>query len=49
MDLWKETGRCETYGSELFKMNDRNGREMVLGPTHEEVVTDVVRKSFKKF
>ena len=46
-DLWKESGRCDSYGSELFRINDRNGREMVLGPTHEEVVTDVVRKSLK--
>ncbi|MFV9838958.1 MAG: proline--tRNA ligase [Aaplasma endosymbiont of Hyalomma asiaticum] len=46
-DLWKESGRCDSYGSELFRVYDRNGREMVLGPTHEEVVTDVVRKSLK--
>ncbi len=43
-ELWKETGRWETYGSELFRLKDRNGREYCLGPTHEEEITDLVRK-----
>ncbi len=43
-ELWKETGRWETYGNELFRLKDRNGREYCLGPTHEEEITDLVRK-----
>ena len=43
-ELWKETGRWESYGSELFRLKDRNGREYCLGPTHEEEITDLVRK-----
>ncbi|HHJ64851.1 MAG TPA: proline--tRNA ligase, partial [Aquifex aeolicus] len=34
-ELWKETGRWESYGNELFRLRDRNGREYCLGPTHE--------------
>ncbi len=43
-ELWKETGRWESYGNELFRLKDRNGREYCLGPTHEEEITDLVRK-----
>ena len=43
-ELWKETGRWETYGNELFRLKDRSGREYCLGPTHEEEITDLVRK-----
>jgi len=43
-ELWKETGRWESYGNELFRLRDRNGREYCLGPTHEEEVTDLVRR-----
>ncbi|WP_457599914.1 proline--tRNA ligase [Hydrogenivirga sp.] len=43
-ELWKETGRWDTYGNELFRLKDRNGREYCLGPTHEEEITDLVRK-----
>jgi prolyl-tRNA synthetase len=42
-ELWQETGRYETYGPELVKLKDRHEREFVLGPTHEEVITDLVR------
>ena len=42
-DLWKETGRYEKYGPELLRFHDRNNRESCLGPTHEEVITDLVR------
>jgi len=42
-ELWQETGRYETYGPELVKLKDRHDREFVLGPTHEEVITDLVR------
>lgn len=42
-DLWKETGRYDKYGPELLRFTDRHDRESCLGPTHEEVITDVVR------
>ncbi|MCS6958305.1 MAG: proline--tRNA ligase [Aquificaceae bacterium] len=42
-ELWKETGRWELYGRELFTLKDRNGRDYCLGPTHEEEITDLVR------
>ena len=42
-DLWQETGRWFAYGPELMRMKDRSEREFALGPTHEEVVTDIVR------
>lgn len=50
-ELWQETGRFDTYGPELVKLYDRHERPFVLGPTHEEVVTDLVRRevnSYKK-
>ncbi len=48
-ELWEETGRWETYGDELFKLKDRNGREYCLGPTHEEEITDLVRKVVRSY
>lgn len=42
-ELWQETGRYETYGPELVKLKDRHDRDFVLGPTHEEVITDLIR------
>ena len=42
-DLWKETRRWEYYGKELLRFKDRNDRDYWLGPTHEEVITDLVR------
>ncbi|MGL4929111.1 MAG: proline--tRNA ligase [Plesiomonas sp.] len=42
-DLWVETGRWEQYGPELLRIADRNDRPFVLGPTHEEVITDLIR------
>lgn len=50
-DLWKESGRWDAYGPELMRLNDRNNRDFCLGPTHEEVITFVVREylnSYKK-
>ncbi|SDY70736.1 prolyl-tRNA synthetase [Evansella caseinilytica] len=50
-ELWQESGRWEAYGPELMRLNDRHGREFALGPTHEEVITTLVRddvKSYKK-
>ena len=48
-DLWRETGRWDSYGNELFRLRDRNGREYCLGPTHEEEITDLVRKFVKSY
>ena len=51
IELWQETGRANDYGDLLMKMQDRHERTFALGPTHEEVVTDIVRdfvKSYKK-
>lgn len=42
-ELWKESERYEVYGKELIKLQDRHDREFVLGPTHEEVITSLVR------
>ena len=42
-DLWRETGRYEKYGPELLRFHDRHNRECCLGPTHEEVITDIAR------
>lgn len=50
-DIWLESGRWEVYGKELVRLNDRHDREFCLGPTHEEVITSIVRdhvKSYKK-
>ncbi|QUB96879.1 proline--tRNA ligase [Leptotrichia sp. oral taxon 221] len=47
--LWEESGRWFAYGSELMRMKDRNEREFALGPTHEEVVTDIVRNTITSY
>jgi prolyl-tRNA synthetase len=48
-DLWRETGRWDLYGRELLRFKDRGGREYCLGPTHEEVVTDLVRGEVRSY
>ncbi len=48
-ELWKETGRWEVYGDEMFRLNDRHGREFCLGPTHEEMVTSIVRDEVRSY
>jgi prolyl-tRNA synthetase len=48
-ELWKETGRWNVYGKELFRIKDRADREFCLGPTHEEIVTDLVRTNVKSY
>ncbi|WP_267201819.1 proline--tRNA ligase [Limosilactobacillus kribbianus] len=48
-DLWKESGRYETYGDNLFKLKDRRDRDFILGPTHEETFTEVIRDSIKSY
>ncbi len=42
-DLWRESGRWEHYGKELLRFKDRHGRDYCLGPTHEEIITDLIR------
>jgi len=42
-ELWMESGRWNVYGDELFRLKDRHGRDFALGPTHEEIITDLVR------
>ncbi len=48
-DLWKESGRWDVYGKELLRFEDRAGREFCLGPTHEEVITDIARKEIRSY
>lgn len=48
-ELWKQSGRYEKYGSELLRFEDRKGNEFVLGPTHEEVVTQIAKNSIKSY
>jgi len=48
-ELWQESGRWTQYGGELLRMNDRHGREFCFGPTHEEVITDLVRNELKSY
>ncbi|HPV49341.1 MAG TPA: proline--tRNA ligase [Smithellaceae bacterium] len=48
-ELWQESGRWTHYGKELLRFRDRNGREYCLGPTHEEVITDLVRHDIKTY
>ncbi len=48
-ELWQESGRWDFYGPELLRFKDRHDREFVVGPTHEEVITDVVRKDLRSY
>ena len=48
-ELWQESGRWEQYGKELLRLHDRHGREFCVGPTHEEVITDMVRKELRSY
>ena len=48
-DLWKESGRWEKYGPELLRFTDRHDRESCLGPTHEEVITDLIRREIHSY
>jgi prolyl-tRNA synthetase len=48
-ELWRETGRWEAYGKELLRFRDRADREFCLGPTHEEVITDLVRREVRSW
>lgn len=48
-ELWQESGRWEQYGGELLRMQDRHGRDFCFGPTHEEVITDLIRNELKSY
>jgi prolyl-tRNA synthetase len=48
-ELWQESGRFQRYGKELLRIKDRHEREFVFGPTHEEVITDLVRRDLKSY
>jgi prolyl-tRNA synthetase len=48
-ELWQETGRWEKYGPELLRFKDRHQRDFVIGPTHEEVITDIARRELKSY
>ena len=48
-ELWQETGRWEKYGPELARMKDRHDRDFCLGPTHEEIITDLARNELKSY
>lgn len=48
-ELWQESGRWEDYGAELMRLKDRNARDFALGPTHEEVITSLLRDEVKSY
>lgn len=48
-ELWQESGRWDAYGAEMFRVKDRNDRDFCLGPTHEEVFTDIARNEIKSY
>jgi prolyl-tRNA synthetase len=48
-ELWKQSGRYDAYGPEMLRLNDRHGRELLYGPTNEEMLTDLVRQSVKSY
>ena len=48
-EIWKESGRYNDYGEEMLRIKDRQGREMLYGPTNEELITDIFRTSIKSY
>lgn len=48
-ELWRESGRWDVYGPELLRLKDRHEREFCFGPTHEEVITDIVRREVRSY
>ena len=48
-ELWEESGRWSAYGPELWRIKDRNGRDFCLGPTHEEIFTDIIRDTVSSY
>jgi prolyl-tRNA synthetase len=49
LELWQESGRDKKYGPELLRMKDRHQRDFVIGPTHEEVITDIIRREIHSY
>ncbi|MDR2404879.1 MAG: proline--tRNA ligase [Deltaproteobacteria bacterium] len=49
LELWQESGRDKKYGSELLRFKDRHQRDFTIGPTHEEVITDIIRKDIHSY
>ncbi len=48
-EIWKESGRYNDYGEEMLRIKDRQGRELLYGPTNEELITEIFRSSFKSY
>ncbi len=48
-EIWKESGRYDDYGEEMLRIKDRQGRELLYGPTNEELITDIFRSSIKSY
>ncbi len=48
-ELWQESGRWDVYGPELFRLKDRHDRDFCLGPTHEEIITDLARSEIRSY
>ena len=48
-EIWKESGRYDDYGDEMLRIKDRQGRELLYGPTNEELITDIFRSSVKSY
>lgn len=48
-ELWHETGRWDVYGDEMFRLKDRHGRDFCLGPTHEEIITTLIRGDVRSY
>jgi len=48
-EMWKESGRWEVYGDEMMRLKDRHGREFALGPTHEEMITTLIRDEVRSY
>ena len=48
-EIWKESGRYDDYGEEMLRIKDRQGREILYGPTNEELITDIFRSSIKSY
>jgi len=48
-DIWKESGRYDDYGEEMLRIKDRQGKEMLYGPTNEELITEIFRSSIKSY
>jgi len=48
-EMWQESGRWDVYGAEMFRLNDRHNRSFCLGPTHEEMVTTLIRSDIRSY